>query len=103
MFAAILREQRDATFRVKIFNVFCYPADVASAGSAEASQYFADDTYSCLNATKKIEKEYQIKKHLLTTISSVETGRWNEKEQQSLGLALDNQCPRQGTIFQNQS
>ena len=44
---------------------------------AEASQYFADDTYACLNATKKIEKEYQIKKHLLTTISSVETGRWN--------------------------
>ena len=24
---------------------------------AEASQYFADDTYACLNATKKIEKE----------------------------------------------
>jgi len=70
---------------------------------AEASQYFADDTYACLNATKKVEKEYQIKKHLLTTISSVETGRWNEKEQQSLAWPLDNQCPRQGTIFQNQS
>ena len=25
---------------------------------AEASQYFADDTYACLNAAKKIEKEY---------------------------------------------
>lgn len=44
----------------------------------------ADDAYACLNATTKLEEKYQIKEHLLTTISSVETGRWNSRLQQSL-------------------
>ena len=70
---------------------------------AEASQYFADDTYACLNATKKIEKEYQIKKHLLTTISSVETGRWNEKEQQSLAWPWTINAQGKGQFFKTKA
>ena len=58
---------------------------------AQAAQHYADDTYTCLNATQKIEKEQNIKKHLLTTISSVETGRWNEKEQQWWMLIVANE------------
>lgn len=69
----------------------------------EASQYFADDTYACLNATKKIEKEYQIKKHLLTTISSVETGRWNEKEQQSLAWPWTINAQGKGQFFKTKA
>ena len=38
-----------------------------------------DPAALCMNATQKFEQEYQIKEHLLTTISSVETGRWNQK------------------------
>lgn len=56
MFAAILREQRDATFRVKIFNVFVILLMLLQPVRAEASQYFADDTYACLNATKKLKR-----------------------------------------------
>ena len=36
----------------------------------------------CLRATQMMENKYNIKKHLLTTISSIESGRWNEKKQQ---------------------
>lgn len=36
-----------------------------------------NDSYACMNATSRLEKKYQIQEHLLTTISNVETGRWN--------------------------
>ena len=51
---------------------------------ANAYQPKMDDTFVCLNATQKIEKEFQIKEHMLTTISSVETGRWNDVHKQNL-------------------
>lgn len=41
-----------------------------------------DEDLICLNATLKAEEEYQIQKHLLTSISTVETGRWNQRLQQ---------------------
>lgn len=41
-----------------------------------------DTAHMCLNATQTMEKNYNIKKHLLTTIASVESGRWNEDAQQ---------------------
>ena len=41
-----------------------------------------DEDFVCLSATLKAEEKYQIKKHLLTSISNVETGRWNERLQQ---------------------
>lgn len=52
---------------------------------------------------KKIEKEYQIKKHLLTTISSVETGRWNEKEQQSLAWPWTINAQGKGQFFKTKA
>lgn len=43
-----------------------------------------DDAMVCTYATQKMEKVYQIKRHLLTTIANVETGRWDaEKKQKS--------------------
>lgn len=36
----------------------------------------------CLRATRLMEEKYNIKKHLLATIASIESGRWNEKKQQ---------------------
>lgn len=70
---------------------------------AEAAQRFADDTYACLNATQKIEKESHIKKHLLTTISSVETGRWNEKEQQALAWPWTINAQGKGQFFKTKA
>lgn len=53
---------------------------------AQAYSEVRDDALVCMDATQKFEKKYQIKEHLLTTISSVETGRWNAKtKQKSLG------------------
>lgn len=41
-----------------------------------------DDTMVCTYATQKMEKVYQIKRHLLTTIANVETGRWDAEKKQ---------------------
>lgn len=41
-----------------------------------------DEDFVCLSATLKAEEKYQIQKHLLTSISNVETGRWNKRLQQ---------------------
>ena len=41
-----------------------------------------DNSMLCINATQKMEKVYQIKKHMLTTIANVETGRWNAQKKQ---------------------
>lgn len=41
-----------------------------------------DEDFVCLSATLKAEEKYQIQKHLLTSISNVETGRWNPRLQQ---------------------
>lgn len=43
---------------------------------ASAPNY--NDALLCINETEKFEKEYDIKKYLLTTISNVETGHWND-------------------------
>lgn len=47
----------------------------------EASEYpkYADDAEVCTVAAQQFEKKYQIKKHLLSTISNVESGRWNQE------------------------
>ncbi|MFV0626893.1 MAG: transglycosylase SLT domain-containing protein [Alphaproteobacteria bacterium] len=45
---------------------------------ANAVEKPIDDRFVCVDATAKFEKEFQIQKHLLTTISNVETGRWDE-------------------------
>lgn len=44
----------------------------------------AEEDFLCLNATMKAEEQYQIQKHLLTSIANVETGRWNQHLQQKV-------------------
>lgn len=52
---------------------------------AEAQEtVVVDDDFVCLNATVQAEEKYQIKTNLLTSISNVETGRWNEKVAQKV-------------------
>ena len=43
-----------------------------------------DEAFICQTAAEKFEKEYQIKEHLLETITTVETGRWNQEHKQTL-------------------
>ena len=41
-----------------------------------------EEDFVCLNATMQAEEEYQIQKHLLTSISSIESGRWHNGQQE---------------------
>lgn len=66
---------------------------------ARAYTEFRDDALVCMDATQKFEKEYQIKEHLLTTISKVETGRWNEQRQQSLAWPWTINAQGKGRFF----
>ena len=43
-----------------------------------------DDGFICMDATTKAEQKYQIQKYLLTSISTVETGKWNNFAQQKM-------------------
>ena len=51
----------------------------------EASEYdkYADTQEVCEVAAQHYEKKYQIKKHLLSTITNVESGRWNQQYQRN--------------------
>ena len=52
---------------------------------AEAQEtVVVDDDFVCLKATVQAEEKYQIKTNLLTSISNVETGRWNEQVSQKV-------------------
>ena len=53
----------------------------------------------CYHATQAMEKNYNIKKHLLTTIASVESGRWNEKAQQKLAWPWTLNAQGKGYFF----
>ena len=53
---------------------------------AEARTFVGvDDSMVCQSAALKYEKQYQIKEHMLQTITNVETGRWNQEKGQTLG------------------
>lgn len=43
-----------------------------------------DDGFICMDATTKAEQKYQIQKYLLTSISTVETGKWSKSAQQKM-------------------
>ena len=43
-----------------------------------------DEAFICQTAAERFEKQYQIKEHLLETITTVETGRWNQEHKQTL-------------------
>lgn len=66
---------------------------------AQAQDKVVDNTTVCMDATQKMEKQYQIKKHLLTTISSVETGRWNEKLKQNTAWPWTINAQGKGRFF----
>lgn len=46
--------------------------------SAKNFDIVIDDRYVCLDATTKFEKKYEIKEHLLSTISNIESGKWDD-------------------------
>ena len=64
---------------------------------------FNDTALVCMNATQKFEKKYQIKEHLLTTITNVETGRWNEKHQQKLAWPWTINAQGKGYFFETKT
>ena len=66
---------------------------------AGANDLEVDDAYVCMQATAKIEQQYQIKKHLLTTISSVETGRYIESKRQTLAWPWTINAQGKGRYF----
>lgn len=47
------------------------------AKTIENTTNIIEDRFVCMDATLKYEKEYEIKEHLLSTISSVESGKWD--------------------------
>lgn len=57
------------------------------------------DAYACMNATIELEKEYQIQEHLLTTISSVETGRWDAATKQNVAWPWTVNAMGKGTFY----
>lgn len=68
--------------------------------SANSNPYADIDTaHICLRATQVMEKNYNIKQHLLTTIASVETGRWDEKTQQRLAWPWTINAQGKGYFF----
>ncbi len=64
---------------------------------------FNDTALVCMNATQKFEKKYNIKEHLLTTITNVETGRWNEKHQQKLAWPWTINAQGKGYFFETKA
>lgn len=85
MSVAVLREKRDAflsyqnlMFLLIMLLILLQPLNVSA--SIQTKEMEAGNV--CQYMTEKMERKYNIKKHLLTTIASVESGRWNEKKQQ---------------------
>ena len=70
---------------------------------AQVHDAIVDDTLVCRNATQKFEEKYQIKEHLLTTISTVETGRWNDVAQQSLAWPWTINAQGKGMFFKTKA
>lgn len=68
----------------------------------EASEYpkYADDTEVCTVAAQQFEKKYQIKKHLLSTITNVESGRWNQKSQRNKAWPWTVNAQGKGRFFE---
>lgn len=66
---------------------------------AKVQDLRVDDAYVCMQATTKIEKQFQIKKHLLTTIASVETGRYNKAKKQTLSWPWTINAQGKGQFF----
>ncbi len=68
----------------------------------EASEYpkFVDDTEVCTVAAQQFEEKYQIKKHLLSTITNVESGRWNQQKQRNTAWPWTVNAQGKGRFFE---
>lgn len=66
---------------------------------AKVENNLVNDNQLCLNATQKFEKKYQIKKHLLTTISNVETGRFSAESQKTIAWPWTINAQGKGQFF----
>ncbi len=69
------------------------------AGASEYAKY-ADAEDVCIVASQQFEKKYQIKKYLLTTITNVESGRWNQKQQRNTAWPWTVNAQGKGTFFE---
>lgn len=70
---------------------------------AKAYNELVDDSMVCMNATQKMEKVYQIKRHLLTTIANVETGRWNAQKKQKNAWPWTVNAQGKGRFFETKA
>lgn len=70
---------------------------------AKAYNELVDDSMVCMNATQKMEKVYQIKRHLLTTIANVETGRWNAEKKQKNAWPWTVNAQGKGMFFETKA
>ena len=68
----------------------------------EASEYpkYVDDEEVCTIAAQQFEKKYQIKKHLLSTITNVESGRWNQEHQRNMAWPWTVNAQGKGRYFE---
>ncbi len=62
-----------------------------------------NDALLCINETEKFEKEYDIKKYLLTTISNVETGYWNDTYKTKVAWPWTVNAQGKGRYFNSKS
>ncbi len=70
---------------------------------ARAYAEIRDDALVCMDATQKFEKEYRIKEHLLSTISSVETGRWDASRQRNVAWPWTVNAQGKGYFFKSKA
>lgn len=79
--------------------ILLQPLTVSAATSGET--YHSTDV--CLQATQTMEKKYHIKQHLLTTIASIESGRWNEATQQKVAWPWTINAQGKGYFFDSKA
>lgn len=70
---------------------------------AKAYNEHVNDATVCVNATQKMEKVYQIKQHMLTTISNVETGRWDADKKQKYAWPWTVNAQGKGSFFNSKA
>ena len=67
--------------------------------SAASNTETVDVAHICMHSAQMMEKQYGIKQHLLTTIASIESGRWNEKTQQKIAWPWTINAQGKGYFF----
>ncbi len=70
-----------------------------TANAAETKK--AGDLSLCTQATAQVEKNLNIEKHLLTTIASVESGRWNAEKKENIAWPWTINVNGKGMFFES--